>query len=427
MAPAGATLPVAAEAGILPLAAAATPPVAMTFSKDRRSRDMSALLPVGGLFLLAFAAGQLLGRHPPRPHERSAHDASHASGYGADVTLLGVDRRVGVGGGGSIDVDRGVDRDAERDLLLGAPRARVPDADRPSFRLAETEEGAIRVGRRPLAAELVEAVALPVPLVAELLREAAGVEMGPARTVLVDRPPVRPLGPSLLVERGEGSESYELEDRPEQVVGIRRASGDRHHSLPLENHGCAGRPGRVRVRGGDSAPRYAGSDGDDRPCLVGDFRDEVDRRPARDLAVDPVVLGGDGALDDAYVLARVFRHRLLERVLGLVPGRCKERLVIVERDQVQDQLGNSGMRRPEKRLGTAGARLEVQPDHRGLQASRRGLCDPGGGARREADGCGRHGDDLDELAPVGAARRELVALHADWMAHGNFPLRTWVN
>src|SRR5271157_4135310 len=254
MAPAGATLCSGAAAAVLLLAVAATPPVAMTFSRDRRFRDMSALLPVGGLFLLAFAAGQLLGGHPPRPQERPAHDASDAGGYGADVTLLGVDRRVGVGGGGSIDVDRGVDRDAEGDLLLGAPHARVSDADRPSIRLAEMEEGAIRVGRRPLAAELVEAVALPVPLVAELLREAAGVEMGPPRTVLVDRPPVRPLGPSLLVELGKGPKSHELEDRPEQVVRICRASGDRHHGLPLENHGCAGRPGRVRVRGGDSAP-----------------------------------------------------------------------------------------------------------------------------------------------------------------------------
>src|SRR5271166_4633234 len=160
MAPAGATLCSGAAAAVLLLAVAATPPVAMTFSRDRRFRDMSALLPVGGrgLFLLAFAAVQLLGGHPPRPQEPPAHDASDAGGYGADVTLLGVDRRVRIGGGGWIDLDRGVHRDAERDLLLGAPRARVPDADRPSFRLAKTEEGAIRVGRRPLAPELVEAV-----------------------------------------------------------------------------------------------------------------------------------------------------------------------------------------------------------------------------------------------------------------------------
>src|SRR5208283_5749589 len=133
------------------------------------------------------------------------------------------------------------------------------------------------------------------------------------------------------------------------------------------------------------------------------------------------------AVDDANVLARVFRHRLLERVLGLVPGRRAERLVIVERDQVQDQLGNRGMGRPEQRLGAARARLEVQPDHRGLQAPRCGLRDPGGGARREADGCGRHGDDLDELASVGATRREPIALDAEWMAHANSPWRTWVN
>src|SRR6266540_1158318 len=109
MAPAGATLLVRAkaEAGV-PLAAAATPPVAMTFSMDRRCRDMSALLPVRGLFLPAFAADQLLGRHPPRPQERPAHEARHAGGHRADVTLLGVDRWERIGGRGSFDVDRGV-------------------------------------------------------------------------------------------------------------------------------------------------------------------------------------------------------------------------------------------------------------------------------------------------------------------------------
>jgi len=34
---------------------------------------------------------------------------------------------------------------------------------------------------------------------------------------------------------------------------------------------------------------------------------------------------------------------------------------------------------------------------------------------------------ISKFASVGATRRQLIALDAKWLAHGNFPLRTWVN
>ena len=56
-------------------------------------------------------------------------------------------------------------------LLLGAAEARVADADRPGSLddVAEVQDRAVGVGHRALAAELVEAPALAMALVAELL------------------------------------------------------------------------------------------------------------------------------------------------------------------------------------------------------------------------------------------------------------------
>ena len=75
------------------------------------------------------------------------------------------------------------------DCLLGAAEAGMPGADRPGAEadVAETDRRAVRVSLRTLAADLVEAEALPVPFVAELKGEAPGIEMRPPLAVLVDQ------------------------------------------------------------------------------------------------------------------------------------------------------------------------------------------------------------------------------------------------
>ena len=58
----------------------------------------------------------------------------------------------------------------------------------------------------------------------------------------------------------------------------------------------------------------------------------------------------------------VFLHRGFPRRLGLVAGRDAERLVIVERDHVEDQVFQRRVVRAQQRLGAAGAFLRGQPD-----------------------------------------------------------------
>ena len=84
--------------------------------------------------------------------------------------------------------------------------------------------------------------------------------------------------------------------------------------------------------------RRARADRDDRAGLGRALLQDVDRGAAADLAVDAVVLRRDRAFDDEDVLALVLLHRRLARRLGLVAGGGEERLVVVERDEVEDQL-----------------------------------------------------------------------------------------
>ena len=248
-----------------------------------------------------------------------------------------------------------------------------------------TEQFACVAG--PLQPSLVEAAPLAVPRVAEVLHEAAGVEVGAARAVLVDRPAVGELRPPELVERRKRAERRELEDDAEEVVGVRRAARDRDDRLALQHLRRARRAGRVRVGGRDPAPRRAGADRDDRPRLRGDGVRELEGRLPADLAVDAVVLHGDRALDDEDVLPLVRLHRVLEALLRLVPGGGQERLVVVERDEVEDQRRQRRVRRAQERLGAAGALLEVEPDDRRLQLLLdRGLRHLFHGSDREPDG-----------------------------------------
>ncbi len=60
--------------------------------------------------------------------------------------------------------------------------------------LVELAHRASRVGIWSFAAQLVEAPAVPVTVIAELLREAAGIKVRAPRTLLVDHAVVRELG-----------------------------------------------------------------------------------------------------------------------------------------------------------------------------------------------------------------------------------------
>ena len=89
-------------------------------------------------------------------------------------------------------------------------------------------------------------------------------------------------------------------------------------------------------------------------------------------------------------------------------GGREQRLVIVERDEIEDQIVDRRMRRAQQRFGAAGALLELQPDHRRLDAAAGSFEKPLGGDRAEADRGRRHRAQPDEITPRHRRRRGSV-------------------
>ena len=159
------------------------------------------------------------------------------------------------------------------------------------------------------------------------------------------------------------------------------------------------RAGRVRPGRLDAAVRSAAAPGDDGLRAGRRLLDDVERRPARDAAVDAAVLRRHRALDQHEVLALVLRHRVVQRLLGLLARGGLQRLGVVERDLVQHDVGDDGVRGADERLAAAGALLEVEPDDGQPRLGVEGLDHLGDGRRLDARGGGQPAAELEEVTP----------------------------
>src|SRR5512143_678498 len=221
---------------------------AIPLRTERRVGDMSLRLLVVLSLSFSLRRAELFGGHRTRTDQGTDRQAGDPDGGHAYAAVVRVNGGVGVGGRRTVDLDRRVERHAERQRLLGAPEAGVADPDRPRpHDLAEMLQGAGGVGPGPLAARLVEAVPVPVPLIAEPFDEPAGIEVRTTRAILVDGARVREGGPPEAVEGGQGPVRRILEHRPEEIVRVGGASRETDDRLPLENPWDPHGAGRVRV------------------------------------------------------------------------------------------------------------------------------------------------------------------------------------
>ena len=106
--------------------------------------------------------------------------------------------------------------------------------DRPAGSLVVADGGAVVEGLRPLAAELVEAVALAVSGVVEILGILAGVEVGPALAVVVDPLAVGEQRAVQAVDGRQLAEGEEVDDGGGEVVGVEGAAGEVDDRSPRE-------------------------------------------------------------------------------------------------------------------------------------------------------------------------------------------------
>ncbi len=129
---------------------------------------------------------------------------------------------------------------------------------------------------------------------------------------------------------------------------------------PVNRGGARG----IGVGGLYASVGRAAPPGDDRFCPLRGFLHDVERGPPADAAVDPPFRRRHGAFHEHQVFPPVFLHCRMERLLGLFPGRGLEGLGVVQRDLVEDDIGNDRVGRAYERLAAAGTLLEMKPDNR---------------------------------------------------------------
>ncbi len=115
--------------------------------------------------------------------------------------------------------------------------------------------------------------------------------------------------------------------------------------------------------------------GDDGCRVAGRLAQDVLRRPAPDGAVHPSVFRRNRTLDQQNVLAGEVGNRVVQTLFRLESGQGLQRLRVIQRDRVQQNIGDDRVRRTDEGLTAAGAFLEVKPDHRRARLALKGVYD----------------------------------------------------
>src|SRR5208337_1667622 len=112
---------------------------------------------------------------------------------------------------------------------------------------------------------------------------------------------------------------------------------------------------------------------------------DIESGTAADRAIGAVGPGRNRALNEGNVFALVVFHRLIQRAFGLAAGRRHQGLVIVERNGVEDEIGDGRMAGAQEGFRVAGAVLKFEPDQDRSRLFFHRLGNGGCGARQAED------------------------------------------
>src|SRR5579872_172150 len=296
------TIPPSAVAETAPPAATAAVPVVIFLRRSRRFSSISVsywnslvrFLALG----LDLAGGrhrlrQPLGSHQSCPAETANNGACESGSGDSDTTNWHVDQRVRIRRRHAVHFDRLEDRHSESNVLFCATDARSTDSNRPDIGgLVKVPRGACCMRNRPFAAHLVKAPSLPMTFVAELFHKSAVVKVSTTRAMIVDKPIEGELRPVVLIECRQPVHRRVLQHHGQQVIGVRRATGQVHHRFRGEDGIHALCTGRIRVSRRHTAPCCARSHGDHGSGFISDLVEYVNGWLARQLHVLTFIFGG---------------------------------------------------------------------------------------------------------------------------------------
>src|SRR5208337_3279189 len=299
--------------------AAGTPALAMFVISSRRVMATSVLFLIeillGCFELFQFsairfdsfdtdllAAGETLRVDPSNAAERPCHRAHQCGRAYRSSADSAVNWRVSIGRSGQMNGDGFESSHSPKDAFFGATLAGSSDADGPAIgNFVEMAGGTRGMCDGPLAAHFVQAPALAMAFVAEGGGKAAGVKMGATRAIFVNDALVGELGTIYLVQLRQLAHGDVLQNHTHQVVRIGRATGKVDDWFAGDDGIDTNRACGVGIGGGHTAPGRAGTDGDDRCRLGGNFAQHLNGRLAIHLHVDAVVLDGNRAFDHQHI------------------------------------------------------------------------------------------------------------------------------
>ena len=97
----------------------------------------------------------------------------------------------------------------------------MPGINRPCTHIIEPQGGTVVKGFRTFAAKFIKAMTHAVSFVTELFGKAAGIEMGPSFTVLMDQAAIGKFGPQLIIQVRQLVKGQIVENGRQEVVTVR--------------------------------------------------------------------------------------------------------------------------------------------------------------------------------------------------------------
>ena len=202
------------------------------------------------------------------------------------------------------------------------------------------------------------------------------------------------------VQFGELTEGEDVGQHAGHDFGDGRAAGDIDHGAAREDFVDRFGPGGIWLGGLHASVGGARTPGNNRLGVFGRFQQDIQEAVAAHGAVHAPIGSRRVALHGQQVLPLVVLHDLLADFLGLFSRRRLQRVVVVQRNHVQDDVLGDRVRAADETLTAAGAFQPVQPDHRNARFGLHGGHHLGDhGSFQPHDGCQRRAV-FEEGAPI---------------------------
>jgi hypothetical protein len=104
------------------------------------------------------------------------------------------------------------------------------------------------------------------------------------------------------------------------------------------------------------------ADGEDRRRAFGRLLENGARGLPADHGIDAVLVRRHGSGDDEQVLAFVVLACVDQRLLRRITGGGHERMLIVQRDDIEHEIADRRLRRADDAFHASGAFLQLQPN-----------------------------------------------------------------